>query len=80
MRQSRLMSLVEAFANVGVGYVIAVVTQVVVFPIFGIAATLQQNLAIGVIFIVVSLVRSYLLRRLFEAIRCRSAALWFCKD
>jgi hypothetical protein len=69
MRQSRLMSLVEAFANVAVGYVIAVVTQVLVFPLFGIPATLQQNLAIGAIFTGVSLARSYVLRRLFEAMR-----------
>jgi hypothetical protein len=73
MRQSRVMSLVEAAANVVVGYGIAVATQVLVFPHFGIAATLQQNLAIGAVFTVVSLARSYLLRRLFEA-SCRSIA------
>lgn len=32
MRQSRLMSLVEALANVAVGYGVAVATQVGVFP------------------------------------------------
>ena len=35
MRQSRLMSLVEAVANVVVGYGVAVVTQLLVFPLFG---------------------------------------------
>ena len=69
MRQSRLMSLVEAVANVAVGYAVAVATQVLVFPLFGLATTFEQNLAIGVIFTVVSLVRSYALRRIFEAIR-----------
>jgi hypothetical protein len=69
MRQSRLMSLVEAATNVLLGYGFAVATQVLVFPLFGIAATLQQNLAIGAIFTVISLARSYLLRRLFEALR-----------
>ena len=47
MRQSRLMSLVEAVANVVVGYGVAVVTQMLVFPLFGLATTLGQNLAIG---------------------------------
>jgi hypothetical protein len=66
MRQSRLMSLVEAFANVAVGYGIAVLTQIAVFPLFRLSATIGQNLAIGAIFTVVSLVRSFLLRRAFE--------------
>ena len=69
MRQSRLMSLVEAVANVAVGYGVAVVTQMLVFPLFGLEATLGQNLSIGAIFTVVSLVRSYALRRAFEALR-----------
>ena len=68
MRQSRLMSLVEAIANLVVGYGVAVVTQMLVFPLFGLAATLGENLALGAIFTVISLVRSYTLRRMFEAI------------
>lgn len=35
MTQSRAMSLVEAAANVIVGYVLAVIAQIVVFPLFG---------------------------------------------
>ena len=35
MKQSRLMSLVESVANVIVGYGVAVVTQILIFPIFG---------------------------------------------
>lgn len=66
MTQSRAMSLVEAATNVVVGYVLAVVTQVVVFPWFGLEAALGEHLAIGAAFVMVSLSRSYLLRRLFE--------------
>jgi hypothetical protein len=69
MRQSRLMSLVEAAANVVVGYGIAVLTQMAVFPLFGVSATIGQNLAIGAVFTAISLVRSYALRRLFEAMQ-----------
>jgi hypothetical protein len=46
--QSRAMSLVEAAANVVVGYGAAIPTQVVVFPWFGLSATLGGNLMIGV--------------------------------
>ncbi|KZE34983.1 hypothetical protein IMF23_07730 [Chelatococcus daeguensis] len=73
MKQSRAMSLVESLANVAVGYGVAVVTQILIFPIFGLHTTLAQNLMMGAIFTVVSIGRSYALRRLFEEIRLRHA-------
>ena len=69
MRQSRLMSLVEAVANVVVGLMVALATQIVVFPILGLAS-LGQNLKLAFVFTGVSILRSYALRRLFEAARC----------
>ena len=66
MKQSRAMSLVEAVANVVVGYALAIATQIVVFPWFGIEAGLSEHLTIGLAFVGVSLVRGFLLRRLFE--------------
>jgi hypothetical protein len=74
MKQSRLMSMVESLANVLVGYVVAVVMQMAVFPLFGLAVTVTENLLIGLIFTVVSIVRSYALRRGFEALRVRQSA------
>lgn len=71
MKQSRAMSLVESITNVVVGYVLAIATQVVVFPWFGIGTGLIEHLTIGLAFVGVSLVRGYVLRRLFEAIRVR---------
>ena len=71
MKQSRAMSLVESVANVVVGYVLAIATQLAVFPLFGIEAALGEHLAIGLAFVGVSLVRSYALRRLFERIMAR---------
>lgn len=70
-RQSRRMSLIEAIANVGVGYAVAVLTQILVFPLFGLRASLSENLALGGIFTIASIARSYTLRRVFEAIRVR---------
>ena len=71
MKQSRWMSALEAVTNVLVGYGVAVATQWLVFPLFGFEASLQANLAIGLVFTAVSLIRSYLLRRVFEALRIR---------
>ena len=73
MQQSRLMSLAESVTNVVIGYVLAIATQIVVFPWFGIETGLGEHLTIGLAFVGVSLARGYLLRRLFEAIRIRNA-------
>jgi branched-subunit amino acid transport protein len=69
MRQSRLMSLVEAMANVVVGLLIALATQLLVFPILGLQASLAQNFKLALVITGVSIVRGYALRRLFEALR-----------
>jgi hypothetical protein len=66
MRQSRLMSLVEAVSNVVVGLIVAVATQIVAFPLLELQASLGQNVRLALIFTVVSIGRSFLLRRLFE--------------
>ena len=64
--QTRLQSLVESCLNVLVGYLVALATQLIVFPLLDIPVRLDQNLLIGAIFTVVSLARSYALRRAFN--------------
>lgn len=66
MSQSKTASLIETLVNVSVGYVVAILTQMVLFPLFGMEITLADNLIMGVAFTVVSIVRSYLLRRVFN--------------
>lgn len=63
------MSLVEAVANTTVGYVVAVIAQLAILPVFGLQATVSQHLQIGALFTLVSIARGYALRRLFEALR-----------
>ena len=65
--QSKWMSFVEAVTNIVVGYGLAVLTQIIVFPMFGLHASLGDNLLIGAAFTTISLARSYVLRRLFNA-------------
>jgi membrane protein implicated in regulation of membrane protease activity len=69
VNQSRIMSGAEAIANVGVGFVLAVVGQVIVFPVVGLEASLRQTLQVGAAFTALSLLRSYVLRRLFNRLR-----------
>jgi len=63
------MSLAESVANVVIGYVVAVATQMLVFPIFGIHIALADDLLIGLAFAAVSLARGFVLRRVFESLR-----------
>lgn len=66
MTQSRRASLLESAANIAIGYGVAVAAQVVIFPMFGINIPMSDNLLIGGLFTIVSLVRSYCLRRVFN--------------
>lgn len=74
-KQSRRMSLIEAITNVAVGFLVALLTQIVVFPLFDLEVSLGEHLAISWLFTIASIARSYLLRRLFEAIRVARAGL-----
>jgi hypothetical protein len=69
--QSRRMSFVEAIVNVLVGYGVALLTQTLVFPLFGLRVSLGENLLLGSVFTLVSIARSYWLRRLFETFKQR---------
>ena len=66
MTQSRRMSLIEAVTNAILGCGLAVIAQIVVFPWFGLDVSIGENFAIGAVFVGISLLRSYALRRLFE--------------
>ena len=67
MNQSKLESLAEVGVNVVIGWVIGLTAQVFFFPLIGIEATLSQNFISSIFFTVISIVRSYVVRRLFNA-------------
>jgi hypothetical protein len=63
--QTKKHSMIESIANVVVGYFVALASQIVIFPFFGIHVTVRDNIYIGLWFTVISILRSYALRRLF---------------
>ena len=71
MSQSHMMSFVEASANILIGYGIAVTAQTIIFPVFGIHIPLSDHLLMGGFFTIVSLTRSYFLRRIFNWLHTR---------
>ena len=64
--QTKLGSLTESITNIIAGYIIAVLSQVVIFPYFDIYISLKSNLYIGLWFTGISFTRSYLIRRFFN--------------
>ncbi|HAS04263.1 MAG TPA: hypothetical protein DCR71_00610 [Dehalococcoidia bacterium] len=64
--QTRLGSLAESCVNIGIGYGVAVASQVVILPLFNVHLPLRDNMLIGAYFTVISLIRSYAVRRLFN--------------
>lgn len=66
-RQTRAGSLVEAAINVAIGYVVALLSQLAIFPAYGLDVSFSTNMQIGAWFTVVSLLRSYTIRRWFNA-------------
>jgi len=64
--QTRAESLKESACNIAIGYTVALLSQLVVFPIVGVHVSIGTNLEIGLYFTIISLIRSYLVRRWFN--------------
>ena len=67
--QTKLGSFIEAWANIAVGFGINFAANIVVLRWYGFAITPSDAFGIGVIFTVISLVRSYILRRWFNGLK-----------
>lgn len=71
MKQSRLMSFVESAVNIAVGLGVAMLGNAIILPMVGFDVSLTQNAIVAGFMTVLSLVRSFGLRRLFEALHIR---------
>jgi hypothetical protein len=64
--QKRNHSVWEAALNASSGVAVSFILSLVVFPVFGFQASVGQAFSITMIYTVVSIVRSYFWRRLFN--------------
>jgi hypothetical protein len=74
MRQTKLGSFIEACINILIGFSINYVMNLLILPLFGFYISLTDNLLMGLLYTIVSVARSYVVRRWFEA-RIHKAAL-----
>lgn len=71
MKQSKIMSFIESMINIVVGFGISCGAQALFLPLLGVPIPWDANIAFAVIMTVISLMRSFLLRRLFESLHIR---------
>ncbi len=69
MSQSRLGSFIEAWANILVGFGISYAANLIVLPLFGYDITAGDAFWVGLVFTLISLARSYVIRRWFNGFK-----------
>ena len=75
MSQTRRGSAVEAVVGVGTGFLVSLAAAPLVYPFFGHAFTMSQNIGITLVFTVLSLLRGYAVRRLFVWLAKKNEAI-----
>ena len=65
--QSKKQSLIEALTSVFVGWLIGVILNMLVLPLFDYNITVIDSLWVSLIFTVVSVIRGYVIRRFFNS-------------
>ncbi len=66
MSQSKADSVIETCTNIAVGFIVAVISQMVIFHAYDLHVSLATNIEMTIWFTFVSFVRSYTLRRFFN--------------
>lgn len=79
MSQTRTGSLIEAFINVLIGFWINYIANLLIFPLFGFQISLSDNFIMGLIYTAISIGRSYVIRRWFNA-RIHKTAMQLAKE
>lgn len=64
--QTKTQSMEETCVTVGIGYCVAMMSQFIIYPFFDLTVTVSQNMVIAGWFTVISLIRSYWVRRFFN--------------
>jgi len=67
VNQTKLGSFIEAIINTMIGFAINYTANLCIFPLFGMHISLSDNLLLGMIYTVISVVRGYVIRRFFNA-------------
>jgi len=67
--QSKKLSIIEAISNTIIGLLTSFIIQLIIYPILNIEVSINQNIIITIVFFIASIIRGYLVRRLFNKIK-----------
>jgi len=67
--QTKLLSLTESLTNTFSGLIISFIIQLIIYPAMNIPVKLHQNIIITIVFTGASILRSYIIRRIFNNIK-----------
>lgn len=79
VRQTRLGSFIEVCINIAIGFSINWVANILILPLYGFNITGGEAFSMGLIFTVISVVRSYVVRRWFES-RIHNTAMRLARE
>ena len=65
-KQTKRKSFFESIVQTLIGLLTSVLIQFILYPLMGIPVTIFQNIIITLVFFFVSIIRGYLVRRLFD--------------
>ena len=66
------MSAVETAVNILIGFAVSLGSEVFIFPHYDIHVSFETNVHLMLFFTAVSIIRSYVLRRVFNSIRIKT--------
>lgn len=66
MAQNKKQSFTETIISTFIGLSVSLITQIIIFPLYGLEVSFNQNIQITIIFTIVSILRGYLIRRYFN--------------
>ena len=65
--QTKKWSMIESLTSTTIGWLIGVILNMSVLPLFGYDVSLTDGVLISIIFTAVSVIRSYVIRRFFNS-------------
>lgn len=66
--QSAGMSMLESAVSVIMGYLLTVMVQIYLFPLFGVKITLSDSLILSLIIVLFAFFKNFMVRRIFNRI------------
>ena len=66
MTQTKKQSIIESITQTLAGLIVSLCIQLIIYPLLNIEVTFSQNLIITFVFFISSIVRGYIIRRIFN--------------